>query len=187
VFSILDNLMHANALLSAAGWAFGRDGGSADFKNDLRDTKSPIIPLTVEMMMSANGDSDCDGDSPKKSWNRPTEDGGGGNSARAIKREGSSGKLHETENQRNSTPGADGSTDRMHLLQMASLFVEAAERQKQEDVVVEETPMEQGEWLLAQRQCYRVKWSKVLYSKVERSKVLQGKYWAVKRKEQNVM
>lgn len=139
--------MHANALFTTAGWDFGHDGGTADSQNDLRDSKSPIIPLTVEMMTSANGDSDCDADSPKKSWNRPVENSSGPvvNSVRAIKCEGSSGKIHEAETQRNSTPNADGSTDRMHLLQMASLFVEAAERQKQEDTVVEEMPTEQGE------------------------------------------
>lgn len=116
-----------------------------------RDSKSPVIPLTVEMMTSSslNDDSDCDGESPNNAWH----DSSNRNVSVSItddvlqttvKREVLSENIHQIKTKEMQKPESDDSADKIHLLQMASLFVEAAERKKekeiQEDNVTPEQP-----------------------------------------------
>lgn len=114
-----------------------------------RDSKSPVIPLTVEMMTSAslNDDSDCDGESPNNVW----RDSSNRSVSAAddvlqmtVKREVLSENIHQIKTKEMQKPDSEDSADKMHLLQMASLFVEAAERKKEKEIQQDNVTPEQS-------------------------------------------
>lgn len=110
-----------------------------------------MIPLTVEMMTSSspNDDSDCDGELPSNAWRDSSNRSVSVSMAddvlqMTVKREVLSENIHQIKTKEMQKPDSEDSADKMHLLQMASLFVEAAERKKEEEIQQDNMTPEQS-------------------------------------------